>query len=684
MATKKVKASSRVNPFRGSSSAAPFDPPSQGGNSPLKKMGAQAGSDGAYAEGGVNYKPDRNTTIAMPILRTKDGESRLVKYITDRLMLADVERQSRIQRAQDIDVQISGYIELSRDDRKRDRDNKRGKSPKPTKHNLTLVQAQLDEEVTFLMGVFAPDMDIFTAASSANKQPIAEGLTKEINAQGQRVGYYRQMAKFCNNAIRYNFAGLTCGWEKEYGVDFEKVGAGQIQKKDGALVWEGNVLKSIDVYNFMFDTSVHPIDLARKGEYFCEIDIITPFHAKKLAKENKMYGVDRFVAIDNKPITPRTKAITFYRLPPQIRDAVSAGNPKGGVNWQAALSEQGAGIAPESNASLERWKYTTWIVPKDFGLSDSDQMELWRIVVTQSCYITYAVKLDDSHGMLPIGMTTPIEDDLNNDQRTYSEQLMPLQHFASFLLNTHQDATRKGVYGVTVFDPRAFPGLDKNTEDLVAGLIPMRSSATEIDIDKIFRHYNAAPGTEGNVAMVESIIGLMQKILPTDQLRQVADLERATLYQAAATVQASSRRSLKIARIISDQGLTPLKLLMMYGIYANLTSITVINQLDGCEQEVSPSDIIDAKIELDVGTGLKGIDRLMQLQIFQYITNAVIQSQQGIQEIDIVKLLTYVANLAGDKTDLSQFRRPVPLAPPGGPAGGPTAPTQAPAGTPTQ
>lgn len=673
----KRKADKRTNVFMGSSAAAPFDPPGPGGNSPLKKLGAQAGKDGsAEREGGVNYRADAKTAMAMPILRTKDGGERLVCYITERLQLADIERQSRIQRAQSIDIQVSGYISLDRDDAKRDRENKQGKAPKPTKHNLPLVQAQLDEAVTFLMGVFAPDMDIFTAASSANKQPIAEGLTKEINAQGQRVGYYRHFAKFCNNCIRYNFGGLTVNWEKEYGVDFKVVGAGQIEKNDGALVWQGNVLKSIDVYNFMFDTTVHPVDLARKGEYFAEIEVITPFRARKLAKENKLYGIDRFLTTDNKPTVTRTKATSFYQMPPTIRDAVSTNNSKG-TNWQALLSEQGAGIAAESNASLEKWKYTTWIVPSEFGLSDSNEMELWRIEVMQSSYITLAYKLDDSHGMLPIGMSTPIEDDLNNDQRTYAEQLLPLQHFGSFILNTHQDATRKGVYGISIFDPRAFPNLDKSTEDLVAARIPIRSSAGEVDIDKVFRHYNATPGTEGNVPMMEKLNELMQKILPTDQARQVADLERATLYQAAATVQASSRRNLKIARIISDQGLTIVKLLMMYGIYANLTSITVINQADGSEQEISPSDIVGAKIELDVGTGLKGIDRLMQLQIFQYITNSVIQSQQGIQEIDLVKLLTYVANLAGDKTDLSQFRRVGP------PSGQQPAP-QAPAGVPTQ
>ena len=37
--------------------------------------------------------------------------------------------------------------------------------------------------------------------------------------------------------------------------------------------------------------------------------------------------------------------------------------------------------------------------------------------------------------------------------------------------------------------------------------------------------------------------------------------------------------------------------------------------------------------------------------------NSVLQSQQAIEEIDIVGLLNYYTTLMGDQTDLNQFRK---------------------------
>ena len=261
--------------------------------------------------------------------------------------------------------------------------------------------------------------------------------------------------------------------------------------------------------------------------------------------------------------------------------------------------------------------------------------------------------------MLPLAVGCPLEDDLRNEQRTYAEKLLPLQHFSSFLLNSHQAATRKAIYGFTVFVQSLFPGLDLEREDLIGAMIPMRSSAGDIDIDKAIRHYNDAPQTDRNVDMLAQIDGVMQKILPTDRVRNVADLERATMYQAAATVQASDQRQLKVARIISDQALNPMKFQMIYNCYANLESISYVDE-GGTRQTKSMGDIVEANIEYEIGTGLKGLDKLMQLQIVRDILQFVIQSQQALQEIDIVAFLDYYMTLAGDRTDFRQFRRKTP------------------------
>ncbi len=92
--------------------------------------------------------------------------------------------------------------------------------------------------------------------------------------------------------------------------------------------------------------------------------------------------------------------------------------------------------------------------------------------------------------------------------------------------------------------------------------------------------------------------------------------------------------------------------------------------------------IVAAQVEYDIATGLKGLDRLMQIQILRDAMNMIIQSQQGIAEIDIVKLLNYFMSLAGDRTDLTQFRRAIQPGIPGQPGqpGQPVAPGAAPPG----
>lgn len=580
-------------------------------------------------------------------------EDRLVKYIVARCQLADNERRTRVMRMSDIDVQMSGVIKRDDEELKRDRDNKRGRPPKATKVSLTLAYSQIDDCVTYLMSVFAPDTNMFIVTSSAEKQNVAEGLTKEVGRQGQILKYYREIAKMCLNALKYNLGGISVNWEEQQGIIFTPDGSasGQLKKTTGQL-WAGNVLKSLDMYNFLYDTSVHPCDLSLRGEFYAEVVPVTPFRVRRMNEQKIIFGIERYINTFA-PLSGQDSG-TFYINPPVIREPTELRPSSGTTNWRQILAP--GGPARDSQPGIEFVWFTCWIKPNEFSLSDNSNLELWRICMANGKYITSAVHIEDSHGQLTCALATPIEDDLNNDQRTYAEQLLPLQQFASFLMNTHIDATRKAIYGITVFDSNLFPGLDLNTEDLIGARIPMKSSATGIDIDKAFRHYNDAPQTDQNVDMIGKIVELMQKILPTNQAQQVADLERATEYQAAATVQAGSRRNLKIARLINDQCLSVVKFQMLYNIYAKMTVIEYVDQ-SGVVQQITPQQLVEAKIEFDVGTGLKGIDRLMQVSIFKDTMSYLFQTKDAQQEYDLLGLLSYVTQLAGFETDLSQFKK---------------------------
>jgi hypothetical protein len=309
----------------------------------------------------------------------------------------------------------------------------------------------------------------------------------------------------------------------------------------------------------------------------------------------------------------------------------------------------------ETQAGIELVRWTGWLKPAEFGLGEQKDYRIYTVVLANGDYIANAIEENSSSGLLPIGVITPVINDLDNDQRTYAEQLLPFQHFSSFLMNSHQEATRKALYGVKFYDASVLPNLEKERTDMISGWVPSRSTAPGVDLNKAIRVLNDAPTTSENIQQIGQVDSLMQKILPTEMLKQVADLDRATQFQAAATVQGSSRRALRIARLIMSQGLSSIKTLMIHNVYLFQEAIEVI--VEGQKVTVNPKDLRDQKIELEIAGGVKGLDRLLLMQHLYQILVLVMQSQAAMAEIDVVKLLNYYTTLVGDDTDLLFFRR---------------------------
>lgn len=603
------------------------------------------GKDQTYLK---RARKKKNTFGSSHPINNEQNARRLVEHITERLEAYKDARDALVKRLSDIDIQVSGFVNPETpEDKVRDKLNKKGHAPRPIKHNLPLTAAQIEDSVSYLLSVFAPNGDIFEAVAPPAQQDLAKALTRHINQNGIRVNYYGELQRFLTNALRYNIAGLETTWETHKGVVWANTPAGAAMPETGTI-WEGNYLKNLDMYNFIFDASVHPTQLARKGEFYASIEMANLFRLRKMEADDLLYNVHMLVG---KVESGQTR---YYKNKPSIR--AHGGDSDQSPNWVNLLR---GGNSEETKPGYELVHYTGWISPADFGISDKEDLSLYKIVMANSSTICSVIELEGSSGMLPIAVACPIMDDLDNEQRTYAERLIPLQHFASFLLNSHQDSVRKSLGGLKLYDPRAVGLREREHDDLYSAAVPLKQTGMNIDIDKVFRSYNDAPKTENNVADISRVNDIMQKILPTDMLRQVADIDRATTFQAAATVVAGSRRMLLIARVIAAQAFVTLKLQMIYNIYAKQQMIEVMMP-DGQKTMVDPSMLREAKVELDIAGGMKGLDRMVVSFVINDVLNKVIQSQQAINEIDIVSLIDYYTSVMGDDTDITAFRRQTP------------------------
>lgn len=622
------------------------------------------------SKAGTGYISRNNTDPAfwpkMPVVQlpashpivNEENHTALLGYVRDRMDFGNTNREDYTSRYAQIDKQLSGYVRLDDADRKRQRENVRGFSPKPTAMNITLTRSQLQERLTYLMSVFAPETGMFEALAPKAEQKLAQAFTHKLNDDATEAQYYLNMAKGFWAGLKYNIGGWDLYWEDRMGMKVTNTTDGKAAIKN-QIVWQGTCMEALDVYNFIWDRSVPVWRLAEEGEFFATIKVKRAFQVLKAAQQGKLLGIERFMKstqVGKINVDPPGSGLTYFRRKPAIRLEINdTGDTTDGAkhtDWVGMLSQ---GRSGEVMSGVELSYFTGWLVPSWFGLSKETNYEIWRIILAQGVFIVYAEKMQNGHGRLPVSVIAPNEEDLEMQEKSDAELLLPLNTFGSFLLNTHVQATRKSLYGLTIYDPTVVP-IREIPDGEVAGLIPIKPTGATKDIRAHFQQFFDAPRTEQTLTQLQETIAIMQHLIPTNISQQVASLERATMYQAAATVQGTNRRSLLLAKICESQAINNLRFQLMFNIMEKLTVIEYINE-QGVKEEIDMAQLRSAKLEYVISEGLKGIDRLLVVEAMKEILMAIIQNREALQEIDVVDMLNYWSSLLGEKTDLTQFRK---------------------------
>lgn len=584
-------------------------------------------------------KGQKRVHLSNAITITQAQHKKLIDDLTGMLEFADPVRKDQIRKFEAIDREVAGYLKLDEDDRKRKRDTEKGYGPKVYDTSLPLTMTQLDEAITFFMSVIAAEDGLYHAVAPKDKQQVAKAFAALMNEHAETFQHERHLGMFLFDCLKYNFGALCPEWREVYGNKIENTAANQPLVRENTVVSKGNALEWVDPYNFWYDVSVDPTSLYSKGQFFATGEAMTNFRIRKMAQDKLLFNTES-VLKESQTVQE------WIEKRPQIRTSDQHSSE---TDWVSILSRgQTKNVI---GAGHEVIKFHAWINPKDYGLSPTDQLQIWRLWMVDGKYIVHAQHLNNAHALLPISIGMPWEDGFREQTKSFAEMLMPLQRFASFQMNIHQRAARKSLYGLTVYNSRL--NLDE-VDDLTAAKIPYNGDPSD-DIRKMIAQFRDAPDTANTMQDISNVIELMQKVLPTDILKQVAGLERATQYQAAATVQGANRRNLKIAKLLNVQALAPSRHMQMFNILQYQDEMEILTE-EGELQTVNPTDFRDTNLRFTISDGLKGLDKLAIVMNIKEVLNSVLQSQQASQVFDVGQIINYWTSLLGDKTDFSQFR----------------------------
>lgn len=596
-----------------------------------------------------------------PILISWKNHEKLVKHIIDRMDASKSIRDAQADKLAEIDREVYGYLLLDQDDKQREKENLRGAGIKPTDTKLPLVWAILDEARTFMASVLAPDDSMYQAIAPKEHQAQAKAFAALMNKHGTFFGHYVAYLRFIFDCLKYNEGGFSTEWKKVWGNQLNS-GTGGMMQVVRQIVFEGNKIESLDLYNFFHDSSCHPTELNLEGEYFALVDRVSSFKLDRMEENGEIFEF-------SKRGSSAQLTSEYYRSKPIIRsDRISHVK----TDWISALTL--GQHSQEELVTYERIRFTGWIRPADFGLPTREnkrdrtaprdkkgKYEIWKFTLVNNKAVCSAVHLNNAHGMLPVNISMPNEDGFEFQTKSHAEHLIPFQSYGSFLMNVAQRADRKALIGLTVYNKKYFPNLETATDALIGGKLAADVQGNDdVDLRKHFLQFNDVPDTSQAIKTIDQMYDFMQVIMPTNMLRQVSSLERATQYQAASTVQSGNKRNLTIARIIYIQAMARGHHQQMNNIFQFQPKMQLLTD-EGELIDVDPVEFRDLGLEFRIADGLRGLDNLALQLHMKEILNATLQSQQASQQIDIVGFINYFTGLLGDNTDFSQFRIKSPL-----------------------
>lgn len=607
------------------------------------------------------------TVHASHPFRNKANHARLLKYVQDRLKLGAQRRDDKLSRLVNIDRAVAGWIRHKNEDAKRVKERLKHGTPVAVNQHLPLTWVHLDDMMTYYAAVFAPNRGMFYATSKPDETKDTNQLLTLMNNHAIYASYYREVLSSIYSLLKYNEGGFYMAWSKTQGPKL-------VRKEDGSdvleteTVWQGNRIESLDMYNFLYDSNCEISKLHEDGEFAGTARLRSRYWLQKKALEGLYHIPAESFKRESKFGNEGT--YKYYRSPPaetRIGEALSdgVGSAADGVenhtNWMSVLGRA-------SRAQAEGHEVVTLhirIDPTMFGLVDATgpalkarkRLETWRITVLNDCHIIEAVYMNNIHGHLPYYVGLMTADNLEDAQKSNAEILMPLQDFASFLLNIHVQGSRKKLVGTTFYDPSA---VDMNAipDGEVAARVPLKAAAFGRDIRSIVYESNQGPDTGRTMEDVSQIMELVNMFFPTQALpSQVAGIDRAVSGQVAAVIQGANRRQQMRARLVDDTLFKHVRFAMYYNIIQYQPDKSqVVDYYTGSNLNIDLNKLRNSDLPFVIGQGLKAIDREAVVNQIQNLIFAILQSQRANEQIDVVGLMGHWINMMDVDIDMEKFR----------------------------
>lgn len=593
------------------------------------------------------------------------GHQNVLNMLTTRLQLSEQMMAGFYNRWQAQEKRVQAYVDLPDYEKQLQQMNDEGKPPQVVSVTVPYSFATISTIVTYLLHTFCgrrPMLQVSAYKNTSVKAAQNMELVLQYNADHTRL--VSQLYQFFMDNEVYGVGILRTAWKKSYAYRTRRViqpkfnifgvslGGTSMPTRERVLTYSGNMVFSQDPFMFFPDPRVPMREVNRRGEFV----FWRNYDGKHVFKALEAEPNSAFKWVDN----------ADTKLP---GNQFAGGNNSSERTLRAggqSMPSMNDGLGKSIPSAMQCDEGTVRLIPKEWGLGESREVQLWIFTILNKNQIIRAEPLDLDHGMHPIVVTEPYSLGYGFGSVGMSDMLGPVQDTISWMLNSHIFNVRTALNNMFVVDPSMVEMQDlKNPE--AGKLIRLKRAAFGQDVRSVINQLQVADVTGGHMRDMEVLLRIGQILSSvTDNVMGMQDAGgRKTATEVRTGAESAGSRLASHAKVISAQGMVDLAEQMCLNIQQFIDAEFLVNVLgqDGLTPEqtlIKPEDL-NGDFNFPINDGTLPLDRVALLDVWKEIWQAITQSPVLSQQYDGIKVFEYVAELGGAR-NIQQFK--LQLAPP--------------------
>lgn len=545
--------------------------------------------------------------------------------------------------------------------------NRRGDSTKFQNITLPVVLPQVENAVTYQQSVFLTGYPIFSSVSTPEFSEQASQIDTIVGQQQDRGNWVHEILTAFRDGLKYNLMAAEVSWDREvtYSLATNVAYKGGQEGQPTELLWEGNKIKRLDLYNTFWDTRVLPREVAAKGEFagYNEIMSLIAFKAYAAKLPSRMNMTEALESGFSAPLnTTGAVGNNGYYYPQLNPEATVDLQMFGGTNW---IRWAGFDDSSSQNKYKDMYQVTVVygrILPEDFGFKGvpgPKTPQVWKFILVNNQVVIYCERLTNAHNLLPIVISQPLDDGLGYQTKSFAKNVQPIQEITTALANSSIAARRRAISDRMLFDPSRVSQAAINNDNPSAK-IPVRPSAYGQELAKAVY---AIPFRDDqfqlNAAEIQMYSAYANQISGLNPARQGQFVKgNKTLGEFDSVMSNANGRDQTISLTIEGNFFKPIKEIIRSNILQYQGGTTLFNRDSNRMVEIDPVLLRQANLSFKISDGLEPNSKLINSDTLGAAVQLFTQNQALGQGYNVGDMAVYAFESAGLK--LSQFKKPAP------------------------